>query len=68
MKSAELRKLDLDELKGQLESTEAQLQKLRFRVANEEEKNAAAIRNHRRDRARIIQVIAEKNREQSPAS
>lgn len=68
MKSVELRKLDLDELKGQLESTEVELQKLRFRVSNEEEKNVAAIRNHRRDRARILQAIAEKRREQSQAS
>jgi ribosomal protein L29 len=68
MKSAELRKMDLEELKGQLQSTEVALQKLRFRVSNEEEKNVAAIRNHRRDRARIIQAIAEKNREQSQAS
>jgi ribosomal protein L29 len=68
MKSAELRKLDLEELKGQLQATEVSLQKLRFRVSNEEEKNVAAIRNHRRDRARIIQAIAEKNSEQSQAS
>lgn len=68
MKSVELRKLDLDELKGQLESTEVELQKLRFRVSNEEEKNVAAIRNHRRDRARILQAIAEKRRDQSQAS
>lgn len=68
MKSVELRKMELDELKGQLEQTEIALQKLRFRVSNEEEKNVVAIRTHRRDRARIIQVIAEKNREQAQAS
>jgi len=68
MKSAELRKLELDELKGQLQATEISLQKLRFRVSNEEEKNVAAIRNQRRDRARLLQVIAEKNKEQAQAS
>lgn len=68
MKSAELRKLDMDELKGQLQATETELQKLRFRVSNEEEKNVAAIRNHRRDRARILQAIAEKHSNQGQAS
>ena len=68
MKSAELRKLELDELKGQLQATEISLQKLRFRVSNEEEKNVAAIRNQRRDRARLLQVIAEKTKSQAKAS
>ncbi len=68
MKSAELRKLGLDELNGQLEQVEMSLQKLRFKVSNEEEKNVAAIRNNRRDRARLIQVIAEKRREAAQAS
>lgn len=68
MKSAELRKLELEELTGQLEQTEITIQKLRFKVSNEEEKNVAAIRNNRRDRARLIQVIAEKNRDKVQAS
>lgn len=68
MKSVELRKLELEELNGQLEQTEMTLQKLRFKVSNEEEKNVAAIRNNRRDRARIIQVIAEKQRDKAQAS
>lgn len=68
MKSTELRKLGLDELTGQLEQVEINLQKLRFKVSNEEEKNVAAIRNSRRDRARIMQVIAEKQRETAQAS
>lgn len=68
MKSAELKKLDMDDLKGRLEQTESTLQKLRFKVSNEEEKNVSAIRNNRRDRARILQAIAEKKREQGQAS
>ncbi len=68
MKSAELRKLELEELTGQLEKTEINLHKLRFKVSNEEEKNVAAIRNNRRDRARIIQAIAEKRRDKAQAS
>jgi ribosomal protein L29 len=68
MKSTELRKLGLEELNGQLEQIELNLQKLRFKVSNEEEKNVAAIRNNRRDRARLIQVIAEKRRETAQAS
>ena len=68
MKSVELRKLGLEELNGQLEQVELNLQKLRFKVSNEEEKNVAAIRNNRRDRARLIQAIAEKRRETAQAS
>jgi len=68
MKSSELREMNLDELKGKLEEVESTLQKLRFKVSNEEEKNVAAIRNHRRDRARITQAIAEKRREAAQAS
>lgn len=68
MKSVELRKMEMDELTGKLEQTEKTLQQLWFKVSNEEEKNVAAIRNNRRDRARIIQVIAEKRREQAQAS
>lgn len=68
MKSTELRKLGLEELNGQLEQVEQNLQKLRFKISNEEEKNVAAIRNNRRDRARLLQVIAEKRRETAQAS
>ena len=68
MKSSELREMNLDELQGKLEAVESTLQKLRFKVSNEEEKNVAAIRNHRRDRARITQAIAEKRREAAQAS
>lgn len=68
MKSAELRKLNLDELNSKLEEVEKSLQKLRFNVSNQEEKNVAAIRNNRRDRARIMQAIAEKRTETAQAS
>jgi ribosomal protein L29 len=68
MKSAELRIMTVDELTSKLEEVEKSLQKLRFKVSNEEEKNVAAISNHRRDRARIKQAIAEKRREAAQAS
>jgi ribosomal protein L29 len=68
MKSAELRGMSLDELSSKLEEVEKNLQKLRFKVSNEEEKNVAAIRNHRRDRARIMQAMAEKRSETAQAS
>lgn len=68
LKSVDLRKMELDELNARLEETEIALQKLRFRVANEEEKNVAAIRTTRRDRARIIQAITEKQRAKAQAS
>lgn len=68
MKSAELRQLPLDELTSKLEEIEKNLQKLRFKVAMEEEKNVAAISTQRRDRARIIQAIAEKRQESAQAS
>lgn len=68
MKSTELRNMSLDELSGKLLEVEKDLQKLRFNVHNQEEKNVAAIRNHRRDRARIKQVIAEKRNETAQAS
>lgn len=68
MKSAELRGMSLDELSSKLEEVEKNLQKLRFKVSNEEEKNVAAIRNHRRDRARIMQAMAEKRSKTAQAS
>jgi ribosomal protein L29 len=60
--------MTVDELTSKLEEVEKSLQKLRFKVSNEEEKNVAAISNHRRDRARIKQAIAEKRREAAQAS
>lgn len=65
--AAELRALELSELTDKLTEVEKALQKLRFRVSNEEENNVAAIRNHRRDRARIKHVMAEKRREAAQA-
>ena len=67
MKSSELKSLSLEELSGKLEQVEKDLQKLRFKVSNEEEKNVAAIRNQRRDRARIKQAMADKRREAAKA-
>ena len=68
MKSSDLRQLPLDELTSKLEEIEMNLQKLRFKVAMEEEKNVAAISTQRRDRARVIQGIAEKRQESAQAS
>ena len=67
MKSSELKALGVEELNAKLEEVEKSLQKLRFKVSNEEEKNVAAIRNQRRDRARIKQAIADKRREAAKA-
>lgn len=67
MKSSELKELSLPELKDKLEEVEKSLQKLRFKISSDEEKNVAAIRTQRRDRARIKQAMADKGRETAKA-
>ena len=67
MKSAELKDLSLAELKDKLTEVEQSLQKLRFKISTDEEKNVAAVRTQRRDRARIKQVLADKSREAAKA-
>jgi large subunit ribosomal protein L29 len=59
MKSAELRELDVDELRRKQAELKDQLFKLRFQHELGQLENSAKLRNVRRDIARIETVIRE---------
>ncbi len=60
MKAAELRKLKVEELKKKVDELKMELLKLRFQQRISGLENPMAIRNLRRDIARVLTVIREK--------
>ncbi len=60
MKAAELRKLKVEELKKKADELKMELLKLRFQQRISGLENPMAIRNLRRDIARVLTVIREK--------
>jgi len=60
MKAAELRKMKLEELKKKVDEMKMELLKLRFQQKISGLDNPMAIRNLRRDIARVLTVIREK--------
>ncbi len=60
MKAAELRKLKVEELKKKADELKIELLKLRFQQRISGLENPMAIRNLRRDIARVLTVIREK--------
>jgi large subunit ribosomal protein L29 len=65
LKSSELRGLSVQELNERLEQTTKNLYQMRVRATTKEQENTAAIRDERRNVARIKQAIAEKQQEAS---
>ncbi|RME78830.1 MAG: 50S ribosomal protein L29 [Planctomycetota bacterium] len=64
MKAKDLRNMDLQELRENWENLEEKLFQLRFQSVTEEIQNPAAIREMRKDIARILTVIREKEIEE----
>jgi len=62
MKAAELRELSPDELSGKEQDMRRELFNLRFQQATGEIENPLRIRHLRKDIARVLTVIAEKQR------
>lgn len=60
MKSKELRALPVEELQEKLADAKKQGYQLRVSNTTKELKNTSELRNNRRDKARILQAIAEK--------
>lgn len=62
MKARELRELSIDELERKLEDLRRELFNLRFQQATHQLKNPVRIRLVRRDIARILTILKEKER------
>ncbi|HDH63245.1 MAG TPA: 50S ribosomal protein L29 [Firmicutes bacterium] len=62
MKARELRELSIDELERKLEELRRELFNLRFQQATHQLKNPVRIRLVRRDIARILTILKEKER------
>ncbi|MCD6168787.1 MAG: 50S ribosomal protein L29 [Caldiserica bacterium] len=62
MKARELRELSIDELERKLEELRRELFNLRFQQATHQLKNPVRIRFVRRDIARILTILKEKER------
>jgi len=61
MKAKELREKNINELNKELEEKISSVQELRFDVFVKQAKNHRELRNVKRDIARILTVISEKN-------
>lgn len=63
LKADDLRKMDIQELKKKLEELRIELIRLRSEARRGTLKNTASIRNVRKDIARILTVLTEKQRQ-----
>lgn len=59
MKSADIKKLTVEEVEQELEDARAEMWRLRFRAATEQLDNPMLIRHRRRDIARMLTVLKE---------
>lgn len=59
MKSADIKKLTVEEIEQELEDARAELWRLRFRAATEQLDNPLLIRQRRRDIARMLTILKE---------
>ena len=68
MKSSELRGMSLEELRGELDEQQRGLYNLRFRKAVGEDVHATQMKNLRREIARLLTIITEKENERKTAA
>ena len=59
MKTVEIRKLSTAELTSQINSLREEITELRRRISLGEQQNVRAVRNKRRDLARLLTVLSE---------
>jgi large subunit ribosomal protein L29 len=59
MKSADIKKLTVEEVEQELEDARAEMWRLRFRAATEQLDNPMLIRHRRRDIARMLTILKE---------
>jgi len=57
MKSADIKKLTVEEVEQELEDARAEMWRLRFRAATEQLDNPMLIRHRRRDIARMLTIL-----------
>ena len=67
MKSTELRAMSLEDLQGQLAEQQRGLYNMRFRKAVGEDINATQLKSIRREIARVLTIITEKEADQKTA-
>ena len=67
MKPSELRGMSLEELRGELAEQQRGLYNLRFRRAVGEDVHATQMKNVRREIARVLTIITQKEAEQKTA-
>jgi large subunit ribosomal protein L29 len=65
MKAAQIRQMSVDELQGKLEEAREAYFKARFQMATGQLKNTAALRQARREIARLATVLQEREKEQA---
>lgn len=63
MKASEIRDLSLDELRGRLDEAREAFFRMRFQAATGQLKNTSALRQARRDIARLATVLREREQE-----
>ncbi len=66
MKSADIKKLTVEEVEQELEDARAEMWRLRFRAATEQLDNPMLIRHRRRDIARMLTILKEHRDPNSP--
>jgi len=65
MKAAQVRELSVDEIRRQLDDAREKYFKARFQLATGQLKNTAALRQARREIARLATVLREREKEQA---
>ena len=63
MKASEIRDLSLDELRGRLDEAREAFFRMRFQAATGQLKNTSALRQARRDIARLATILREREQE-----